>query len=143
MVSRYSDWVFGTQSTLGAALTGLDPEPPVVKVYGDNLLTAVADGLVDEALVDEAVSRMVRKKLEYNLGQPREPQGVLGSDAHLALAREAATKGSVLKNASASSPLAANALDTHWPTPADTVDSGTELTGLRGNPVAGDRGVFG
>ena len=108
-----SDWFLGTQSTLGAALNGLDLEMPQAKVYGDNLLTAVADGLVDEALVDEAVSRMVRKKLEYKLGQPSElDQGVLGSDAHLALAQEAATKGSVLlKNTSDALPLGADALE--------------------------------
>jgi beta-glucosidase len=108
-----SDWFLGTKSTLGAVLNGLDLEMPQAKVYGDNLLTAVADGLVDEALVDEAVSRMVRKKLEYKLGQPGElDQDVLGSDAHLALAQEAATKGSVLlKNTSDALPLGANALE--------------------------------
>jgi len=108
-----SDWFLGTQSTLGAALNGLDLEMPLPKVYGDNLLTAVADGLVDEALIDEAVSRMVRKKLEYNLGKPADlDQSVLGSDAHLALAQEVATKGSVLlKNTSDALPLTANALE--------------------------------
>jgi beta-glucosidase len=102
-----SDWIWGTQSTLGSALNGLDLEMPVAQVYGDKLLMAVADGLVDESVIDEAVSRMVRKKLEYALDAPAQPDpGALGNDAHLALARETAVKGSVLlKNDSSALPL--------------------------------------
>ena len=107
-----SDWFLGTQSTLGAALNGLDLEMPLARVYGDNLLTAVADGRVDESHVDEAVSRMVRKKLQFKLDQPGElDPSVPGSDAHLDLAREVATRGSVLlKNASETLPLKPSAL---------------------------------
>ena len=30
-----SDWIFGTQTTLGSALNGLDLEMPIASVYGE------------------------------------------------------------------------------------------------------------
>ncbi len=102
-----SDWIFGTQSTLGSALNGLDIEMPIARFYGEPLLTAVQNGEVSEALIDDAVRRMVRKKLQYGLDQPSGlDESVIGSDEHLALAREAAVEGSVLlKNSSNALPL--------------------------------------
>jgi len=147
-----SDWVFGTQSTLGAALNGLDLEMPVAIVYGDKLLTAVADGDVDESLIDEAVSRMVRKKLEYALNQPGDlDQSVLASEAHLALAREAAVGGSVLlKNAAGALPLDASALDRivvvgSLADTANTGDKGSSNTkpGFVVTPLQGIMELFG
>ncbi len=102
-----SDWVFGTQSTLGSALNGLDLEMPVASVYGEKLAAAVSDGDVPESVIDDAVRRMVRKKLEFRLDEPTElDESVLASDEHLALAQEVAVKGAVLlKNASNALPL--------------------------------------
>jgi beta-glucosidase len=102
-----SDWVFGTHSTLGSALNGLDLEMPVANVYGERLLAAVESGDVPEPVIDDAVRRMVRKKLQHGLDQPSNlDESVLASDEHLALAREAAVKGSVLlKNESSALPL--------------------------------------
>jgi beta-glucosidase len=102
-----SDFVFGTHSTLGSALNGLDLEMPLARFYGDDLLTAVRNGDVPESVVDEAVRRMVRKKLQYRLDQPSNlDESVLADQEHLALAQEAATKGSVLlKNESNALPL--------------------------------------
>ena len=107
-----SDWVFGTQSTLGSARSGLDLEMPLARFYGDNLLAAVADGSVAESLVDEAVGRMVRKKLEFGLDQSSGlDAGVVGGEEHLALAREAAAASAVLlKNDADTLPLNASAL---------------------------------
>ncbi len=107
-----SDWIFGTHSTLGSALNGLDLEMPVAAVYGDMLLAAVNNGEVPESVVDDAVRRMVRKKLQHKLAQPSGlDASVLGSEEHLALAREAAVKGSVLlKNESDALPLDVGAL---------------------------------
>jgi len=107
-----SDWIFGTQSTLGSALNGLDIEMPIAMVYGEPLLAAVEDGDVPESVIDDAVRRMVRKKLQYGLDQPSGlSESVIGSDEHLALAREAAAEGSVLlKNASNTLPLDMGAL---------------------------------
>ena len=106
-----SDWVLGTQSTLGSALNGLDLEMPVARFYGDNLLAAVTDGRVPESVVDEAVSRMVRKKLEFGLDRPSGlGLSEIGSKAHLALARDVAVNGSVLlKNDGGVLPLSASA----------------------------------
>jgi beta-glucosidase len=107
-----SDWVFGTQSTLGSAFNGLDLEMPIAQVYGDNLSIAVRSGDVPESVIDDAVRRMVRKKLQHELGEPSGlDESVLASDEHLALAREAAVKGSVLlKNESNALPLSESSL---------------------------------
>jgi beta-glucosidase len=107
-----SDWVFGTQSTLGSARNGLDLEMPVARFYGDNLLAAIADGSVAESLVDDAVGRMVRKKLEYGLDRPSGlDAGVVGGEEHLTLARETAAMGAVLlKNEAETLPLSASEL---------------------------------
>jgi beta-glucosidase len=108
-----SDWIFGTQTTLGSALNGLDLEMPIASVYGEPLLAAVQNGDVPESVIDDAVRRMVRKKLEHGLDQPSDlDESVLASEEHLALAREAAAEGSVLlKNESGALPLDAGALD--------------------------------
>ena len=102
-----SDWILGTHSTVGSALHGLDLEMPVAKVYGAELLTAVRAGDVPESAIDEAVGRMVRKKLQHRLDQPSGlDESVLANEEHLALAREVAAKGAVLlKNESNALPL--------------------------------------
>ena len=108
-----SDWIFGTQSTLGSALNGLDLEMPIPKVYGELLLAAVRDGDVPESVLDDAVRRMLRKKLHHGLDQPSNlDESLLANDEHLALAREAAVEGSVLlKNEASALPLDMSALE--------------------------------
>jgi beta-glucosidase len=108
-----SDWIWGTQSTLGSALNGLDLEMPAPNFYGEALLSAVHDGEVPESAIDEAVRRMLRKKLQHQLDQPSDlDESVLASDEHLALAREAAVEGSVLlKNESNALPLDTSTLE--------------------------------
>jgi beta-glucosidase len=108
-----SDWALGTRSTLGSALNGLDLEMPLPRFYGEKLLEAVENGQVPESVIDDAVRRMVRKKLEHGLDQPSGlDQSVVGSEEHLALAREAAVKGAVLlKNESNALPLDMSALE--------------------------------
>ena len=108
-----SDWIFGTQTTLGSALNGLDLEMPIASVYGEALFEAVQNGDVPESVIDDAVRRMVRKKLQHGLDQPSDlDESVLASEEHLALAREAAVKGSVLlKNEPGSLPFDSSALD--------------------------------
>lgn len=107
-----SDWTFGTHTTLGSALNGLDLEMPSARVYGDELLNAVQVGEVPESVVDEAVRRMVRKKLQHHLDEPSDlDPSVLASPEHLALAREVAAQGSVLlKNDSSALPLSVGSL---------------------------------
>jgi beta-glucosidase len=141
-----SDFVFGTHSTLGSALNGLDLEMPAPQVYGEPLLSAVHDGDVPESVIDDAVRRMLRKKLEYGLDQPNDlDRSVLASDEHLALAREASVKGSVLlRNESSALPLDVGALEriavigvlADTPNTGDTGSSDTEpafvITPLQG-----------
>lgn len=65
-----------------AALTieaGLDVELPMVRCYGEPLISAVRSGLVDESFVDRAVSRVLRQKCELGLLDPDwEPATVDG-----------------------------------------------------------------
>ncbi len=99
-----SDWTFGTHPS--SALNGLDIEMPTGYFFL-SLLTQVRSGDVPEEVVDDAVRRMVRKKLQYRLDEPSPvDESVIASDEHLALAREAAVDGSVLlKNDSNALPL--------------------------------------
>ncbi len=107
-----SDWILGTRSTVPSALAGLDIEMPAAVFYGDPLLEAVLAGEVPEELIDDAIRRTVRKKLEFRLDEPSPvDESVIASDEHLAVAREAAVKGSVLlKNESAALPIDKGAL---------------------------------
>jgi len=52
----------------GAALeAGIDVELPTVKTFGEPLRRAVEEGVVDEALVDTALRRVLAQKLELGL----------------------------------------------------------------------------
>jgi beta-glucosidase len=108
-----SDWYLATHETIKSVVGGLDLEMPAPKVYGEPLLRAVRDGTVSESLIDDAVRRMLRKKLEFNLAES-SPVGaeVIASEEHLALAREAAVKGAVLlKNDGEALPLAVQTMN--------------------------------
>jgi len=104
-----SDFSFGTHPS--SAMNGLDLEMPTTNVFR-SLLDDVRAGNLAEAVVDEAVQRMVRKKLEHRLDEPSPlDESVIASEEHLAVAQEAATRGSVLlKNESDALPLDAAAL---------------------------------
>lgn len=98
-----SDWVFGTRSTVGAALGGLDIEMPSPVHFGAQLSDAVLAGKVPESIVDEAATRVVRKKMEFRqaLDRPADPS-LVETTAHLTLARDVAVESMVLlKNATA------------------------------------------
>lgn len=100
-----SDFTLGTKPE--SAKNGLDLEMPVTLVFRD-LARQVRDGTLPEAVIDDAVQRMVRKKLQYELEAPSPvDESVVASDAHLAIAQEAAAEGAVLlKNESSALPLA-------------------------------------
>jgi beta-glucosidase len=108
-----SDWVWGMYSTVPSLEAGLDLEMPGPNWYGDKLLAAVQAGEADEALVDEAVTRVLRMKLCYGLDEPQpEPDETLRvTEEHVALAREVATRSSVLlRNEGAALPLDASSV---------------------------------
>jgi len=102
-----SDWFWAMHSTVDAALAGTHLEMPFADYYGEPLIQAVRDGRVPEELVDDAVRRMIRKKLLHHLDRvvPLDPSK-LATPEHVALAREVAEKGIVLlKNDGAALPL--------------------------------------
>jgi beta-glucosidase len=104
-----SDFTFGTHPN--SAVNGLDLEMHITKVFR-NLVDEVMSGSIPEAVIDEAVQRMVRKKLQHKLDEPSPvDESVIASDAHLAVAQDAAAQGSVLlKNESEALPLDAETL---------------------------------
>ncbi|MGM1062681.1 glycoside hydrolase family 3 N-terminal domain-containing protein [Saccharothrix sp. Mg75] len=53
-----------------ALAAGIDVELPTARCYGDPLLAAVERGDVDEALVDRALRRVLRQKVELGLLDP-------------------------------------------------------------------------
>ena len=95
-----SDFVWGIRDGKAAILGGLDIEMPFTQHYGKKLKKLVESGQVPEALIDDAVLRILRQKIRFasaTHGDPDRygPQAVV-SEAHRALAREAAQKSMVL-----------------------------------------------
>jgi beta-glucosidase len=108
-----SDWFQTGQDGVKSIRAGLDLEMPMTAVYGRKLLSAVQGGQVPPGLVDDAVLRMLRRRIEYaTRPDPRSyGPGLVGSPDHVALAREAAEKGVVLlRNESSLLPLDARTL---------------------------------
>jgi beta-glucosidase len=84
--------------------------PDSWKPLFDSTLAAVRDGRISQARLDDAVRRILRVKYKLGLMGKREIErgngAVIGSDAHLALAREAVAKSLVLlKNDSGALPI--------------------------------------
>ncbi|MFT3828978.1 MAG: glycoside hydrolase family 3 C-terminal domain-containing protein [Opitutaceae bacterium] len=103
-----SDWE-SVYSDAGAANAGLDLEMPTALWFGHTLLTAVRDGRVAEAVIDDKVRRHLRVRLEAGLFDRPEPtpdETVVRSEAHRALAQEIAAKGIVLLKNDGLLPLA-------------------------------------
>lgn len=99
-----SDFTFGTRPD--SAKNGLDLEMPTTNVFAD-LQDQVEAGELSQDFIDDAVRRMVRKKLQYKLDEPSPvDESVVASPEHLAIAQTASTEGSVLlKNESNALPL--------------------------------------
>lgn len=95
-----------------ALTAGIDVELPSVNTYAEPLLAAVADGLVDEALVDRALRRVLTQKCELGLldagWEPAEPTEVdLDPPGARAVALELARRSVVLLANDGTLPLAA------------------------------------
>ena len=58
------DWTAAARDALAA---GIDVELPTVKTFGPALVRAVDEGLVDEALIDRALRRVLRQKAELGM----------------------------------------------------------------------------
>lgn len=108
------DWAGAAGAALAA---GVDVELPTVKTFGPPLLAAIADGRVDESLVDRALARVLAQKARLGLldagwspvppalagagGEAADPDEVRGtvdldSAANRELAREVAERAVVL-----------------------------------------------
>jgi beta-glucosidase len=108
-----SDWVLGTRSTVPSALAGLDIEMPGAVYYDADLTNAVQNGEVIASLIDDAVRRILRKKIQFIVDRPSPPTtDVVESAAHTELAREAAQKSIVLLKNEGALPLDPQAVGT-------------------------------
>ncbi len=93
-----SDWVFGLRDAERGALGGLDVEMPFRQIYAHGLPGLVASGVVPQSRIDDAALRLVRQQVRYSAAGDPDRAGVdtVASDAHRALAREAAVDSMVL-----------------------------------------------
>jgi beta-glucosidase len=92
-----SDFIEGVKDASAASM-GLDIEMPFKNKYGKRLKRAVQKGEVAEATIEDAVRRILRMKLRFaQIGEPeRYNEHAVLNEAHIALAREAASKSMVL-----------------------------------------------
>jgi len=92
-----TDWG-ACHSTVNSMLAGLDVEMPRANYYGQPLLDAVKRGEVPEALIDDAVRRVLRTKFWAGAFEqmPVADDSLINTPNHQALAREAAQKSCVL-----------------------------------------------
>jgi beta-glucosidase len=93
-----SDFFTGVHDGVKAVNAGLDLEMPTTWVLGGKLRAAVEAGRVPEPAVDQAVVRLLRRRIDYATRPERMGYGpaVVRAPAHVALAREAAEKSLVL-----------------------------------------------
>jgi beta-glucosidase len=105
-----SDWG-GTHSTVASANNGLDMEMPGSTYFGSALTTAVANGQVSQATIDDHVRRILTSMFAAGLfdrTQTGTMAATVTSASHTALARQVAAEGSVLlKNSNAVLPVPA------------------------------------
>lgn len=104
----HSDWIRGVYEPYGAA-AGLDIENPEPIHFGAKLVGAVESGTIEPAVVDTAGRRILRTLYRFAAAEdPLEeyPLALVASEAHRALAREAAEKSAVLLTNNATLPLA-------------------------------------
>jgi beta-glucosidase len=103
-----SDWG-ATHSTVASANNGLDMEMPGSDFYGGALTTAVTNGQVSQATIDDHVRRILTSMFKRGLFDHAQT-GTIGSTvtsaAHTALTQQVAAQGSVLlKDASGVLPI--------------------------------------
>ncbi len=108
-----SDFIWGVRRGTAGVAGGVDVEMPRKWRYGRSLQRAVRKGLLDEALIDDAVARVLRVKARFAEVGGDEAYGRerVVCREHVELAREAARKGMVLlKNDGGTLPLDRNGL---------------------------------
>ncbi|MEN0128906.1 MAG: glycoside hydrolase family 3 C-terminal domain-containing protein [Brevundimonas sp.] len=105
-----ADWG-ATHSTVASANNGLDMEMPDARYFGSALTTAVNNGQVSVATIDDKVRRILTSMFRRGLfdhAQTGTMAATVTTAAHRTVARQVATQGSVLlKNAAAVLPFTA------------------------------------
>jgi beta-glucosidase len=93
-----SDFLWGSRTAGLSLKAGLDIEAPFAQIRARDLRDDLAHGVADDADVERAGLRILGRQLDlYARRTPTEPDpSVVVSDAHRALAREAATRAIVL-----------------------------------------------
>jgi beta-glucosidase len=107
-----SDWDTGVHDGVKAARAGLDLEMPRLRVFGQKLVAAVESGQAAAELIDEAVLRLLRARIDYATRPDalRYDARLVRAPEHVALAREAAEKSMVLLKNEGALPLDKNSI---------------------------------
>ncbi len=106
-----SDWFQGTYDGIGSVKAGLDVEMPYQQVYKyKTLKKGIEEGEITEADIDKMVIRTLKTRLKYAFSDDEDkyPKEMISSDAHVALAKEAAEKSIVLIKNDGVLPIEAN-----------------------------------
>lgn len=97
-----NDFLWGIKDTVEAVRGGMDMEMPATQFFGERLLSAVKEGLVDEGQIDNAVLRILRTLLAHEAKKTEEgkrPGNVKTFQSHVQLALKCAREGmTLLKN---------------------------------------------
>ena len=92
-----TDFIFGLRDPVGSVTAGCDIEMPFRQLRAHALADAIADGRLDEADVDRAVTAIVSTLLRFRRVFEAAPdRAVLAQPRHRDLAREAAAASMVL-----------------------------------------------
>lgn len=101
-----SDFVWGVKDTAAAANGGQTMEMCVTKYFGQNLVNAVKEGLVDASRINDAALRIVRTLLAFEDKKEHVRPNVIGCKKHTTLALESAREGiTLIKNQNQVLPL--------------------------------------
>lgn len=91
-----SDFVWGVKDTAESARNGLDMEMPVTQFYGENLVRAVKEHLVDETQIDQAALRIIRTLLAHQNAISEQGEIHVDYKKHQELALRCAREGMTL-----------------------------------------------
>ncbi|MDX6369047.1 MAG: beta-glucosidase [Gaiellaceae bacterium] len=106
-----SDWGAAASDVVAAVRAGLDLDMPGTGAGSAALIEAVHSGILDEAILDRAASRVAELALTL-VGGRTSPAPTYGQETHHALAREIAEQSAVLLENDGVLPLSADAAGT-------------------------------
>lgn len=94
-----SDFVWGVKDTVEAINGGQNMEMCVTKFFGENLVNAVKEGLVEESKINDAVLRIIRTLLAFSEDKEKVKMDKVGCKDHIQLALQCAREGiTLIKN---------------------------------------------